>query len=122
MYSKRRGFTLLEIIAAITLMLVIVSAAMPVYSNIVEGQKLKTDKVTAMQISQIAKTYIIENKNTATQDEITDYVKQAYDGELPKPESSPNSEFSIVYNSENASVDVKIGDKILVDDGKLVSK
>lgn len=115
MENAKKGFTLLEIIAAITLMLVIVSVAMPMYGKTVHEQKLKTDKITAMQIYQMANTYLMENK-TASETDIKKYVADNYGGQIPKPQSSTDS-FVIKLNGDKVSV--SLGSSTLVSDGVL---
>ena len=62
--TKHKGFTLLEIIAVISLLIVLASISVPSYLNIVENQKKRADLATALQLAQMAKTYYIEKKDT----------------------------------------------------------
>ena len=52
--NKNRGFTLIELVAVITLLMLLASLALPKYTDIVDKQRLKTDASTAVQLASIA--------------------------------------------------------------------
>ena len=76
--KRHRGFTLLEIIAVISLLIVLASITVPSYINIVENQKKRADLATALQLAQMAKTYYIETKDT-TQSKLKEYIIKNYE-------------------------------------------
>lgn len=116
---KKRGFTLLEVIAIISLIVIVSSVAIPAYTKITDRQRLKTDMSTALELSQIAKTYYIDHKNDKgfNVSKVSEYIKDVYE-EIPKSKFD-NSEFTITL-SEKGKVDVSINSGILVKDDKLV--
>lgn len=108
MISKsKKGFTLMEIIAVISLILVVSSIAIPVYSKVVDKQKLKTDLATASQLMQTARTYYIEKKGKVTDfSGIDSYITDIY-GETPKSK----------YNGQNFSVNISSDGKVNISAG-----
>ena len=109
--KRHRGFTLLEIIAVISLLIVLASITVPSYINIVENQKKRADLATALQLAQIAKTYYIETKDT-TQSKLKEYIIKNYE-EYPKSKYN-GQEFDISFDT-NKKVNIsttKEGEKI----------
>ena len=96
--KRHRGFTLLEIIAVISLLIVLASITVPSYINIVENQKKRADLATALQLAQIAKTYYIETKDT-TQSKLKEYIIKNYE-EYPKSKYN-GQEFDISFDTNN---------------------
>ncbi|EJP26050.1 prepilin-type cleavage/methylation N-terminal domain protein [Peptostreptococcaceae bacterium AS15] len=109
--TKHRGFTLLEIIAVISLLTVLASITVPSYINIVENQKKRADLATALQLAQMAKTYYIEKKDT-DQGKLKEYIIKNYE-EFPKSKYN-GEEFDISFDTNNkVNVSVtKDGEKI----------
>ena len=109
--TKHKGFTLLEIIAVISLLIVLASISVPSYLNIVENQKKRADLATALQLAQMAKTYYIEKKDT-DKDKLKEYIIKNYE-EFPKSKYS-GEEFDISFDT-NKKVNIsttKEGEKI----------
>ena len=109
--TKHKGFTLLEIIAVISLLIVLASISVPSYLNIVENQKKRADLATALQLAQMAKTYYIEKKDT-DKNKLKEYIIKNYE-ELPKSKYS-GEEFDIAFDT-NKKVNIsttKEGEKI----------
>jgi prepilin-type N-terminal cleavage/methylation domain len=86
---KNRGFTLIELVAVITLLMLLASLALPKYTEIVDKQRLKTDASTAVQLASIAETWYLENKTSSTFDvsKLTDHNKKKYMEELNQSHS-----------------------------------
>ena len=108
--TKHKGFTLLEIIAVISLLIVLASISVPSYLNIVENQKKRADLATALQLAQMAKTYYIE-KDT-DKNKLKEYIIKNYE-EFPKSKYS-GEEFEISFDT-NKKVNIsttKEGEKI----------
>lgn len=118
---KKRGFTLLEIIAVITLIVIVSSVAIPAYTRITDRQRLKTDMSTALELAQFAKTYYIDGKNEEgfSVDKVETYIEDIYE-EMPKSKFD-NSPFNVSL-SENGKVDVSIASGKLVENDKLIEK
>lgn len=109
--TKHKGFTLLEIIAVISLLIVLASITVPSYLNIVENQKKRADLAAALQLAQMAKTYYIEKKDT-DKDKLKEYIIKNYE-EFPKSKYS-GEEFDISFDT-NKKVNIsttKEGEKI----------
>lgn len=109
--TKYKGFTLLEIIAVISLLIVLASITVPSYLNIVENQKKRADLATALQLAQMAKTYYIEKKDT-DKNKLKEYIIKNYE-EFPKSKYS-GEEFDISFDT-NKKVNIsttKEGEKI----------
>ncbi|RKW34460.1 type IV pilus assembly protein PilA [[Eubacterium] yurii] len=109
--TKHKGFTLLEIIAVISLLIVLASISVPSYLNIVENQKKRADLATALQLAQMAKTYYIEKKDT-DKNKLKEYIIKNYE-EFPKSKYS-GEEFEISFDT-NKKVNIsttKEGEKI----------
>lgn len=96
--KRNKGFTLLEIIAVISLLIVLASITVPSYINIVENQKKRADLATALQLAQMAKTYYIETKDT-TQSKLKEYIIKNYE-EYPKSKYN-GQEFDISFDTNN---------------------
>ena len=97
--KHKKGFTLLEIIAVISLLIVISSMAIPAYTGIVDTQKKRADVATALQLCEIAKTYYIETKdNDATK--LKAYITEQFGGDYPKSKYN-NTEFSVTFGTGN---------------------
>lgn len=116
--TKHKGFTLLEIIAVISLLIVLASITLPSYLNIVENQKKRADLATALQLAQMAKTYYIEKKDT-DKDKLKEYIIKNYE-EFPKSKFSgeefdisfdTNKKVNISTTKENEKIDFVIGGK-----------
>lgn len=114
MVKKSKGFTLLEIVAVISLMIIIASISIPVYTNIVDKQKLKTDLAVALQLEQHAKTYYIDKKDTDTSN-LKKYIEEVY-GQMPKSKYN-NSDFSVSIDSSTKKVSVSAGNKNFIING-----
>lgn len=109
--TKYKGFTLLEIIAVISLLIVLASISVPSYLNVVENQKKRADLATALQLAQMAKTYYIEKKDT-DKNKLKEYIIKNYE-EFPKSKYS-GEEFEISFDT-NKKVNIsttKEGEKI----------
>ena len=109
--TKHKGFTLPEIIAVISLLIVLASISVPSYLNIVENQKKRADLATALQLAQMAKTYYIEKKDT-DKNKLKEYIIKNYE-EFPKSKYS-GEEFDISFDT-NKKVNIsttKEGEKI----------
>ena len=109
--TKHKGFTLLEIIAVISLLIVLASISVPSYLNIVENQKKRADLATALQLAQMAKTYYIEKKDT-DKNKLKEYIIKNYE-EFPKSKYS-GEEFEISFDT-NKKLNIsttKEGEKI----------
>ena len=111
---KKKGFTLLEIIAAVSLIVIISSVAIPMYMNIVDKQKYNTDLAVALQLEQQAKTYYIENKDT-DKEKLKKYIEGIYDT-MPKSKYN-GSEFTVEFDTDK-KVTVSAGGKTFIDKGK----
>ena len=96
--KRHKGFTLLEIIAVISLLIVLASITVPSYINIVENQKKRADLATALQLAQMAKTSYIETKDT-TQSKLREYIIKNYE-EYPKSKYN-GQEFDISFDTNN---------------------
>ena len=116
--TKHKGFTLLEIIAVISLLIVLASISVPSYLNIVENQKKRADLATALQLAQMAKTYYIEKKDT-DKNKLKEYIIKNYE-EFPKSKYSgeefdisfdTNKKVNISTTKENEKIDFVIGGK-----------
>ena len=116
--TKHKGFTLLEIIAVISLLIVLASITVPSYLNIVENQKKRADLATALQLAQMAKTYYIEKKDT-DKDKLKEYIIKNYE-EFPKSKYSgeefdisfdTNKKVNISTTKENEKIEFVIGGK-----------
>lgn len=109
--TKHKGFTLLEIIAVISLLIVLASITVPSYINIVQNQKKRADLATALQLAQMAKTYYIEKKDT-DKGKLKEYIIKNYE-EFPKSKYN-GEEFDISFDTNNkVNVSVsKNGEKI----------
>ena len=109
--TKHKGFTLLEIIAVISLLIVLASISVPSYLNIVENQKKRADLATALQLAQMAKTKYIEKKDT-DKNKLKEYINKNYE-EFPTSKYS-GEEFEISFDT-NKKVNIsttKEGEKI----------
>mgnify|MGYP003397818506 CR=1 FL=1 len=94
--NKNRGFTLIELVAVITLLMLLASLALPKYTDIVDKQRLKTDASTAVQLASIAETWYLENKTSSTFD--------VYGGIEPKSQYLKDKTFSVSLNDGKATV------------------
>lgn len=101
--KKRFGFTLIEFLAVISLILLVAAISLPKYSDIVDKQRLKTDAATAIQLGKIAEMCYMEYKNLPGFDSgnIVKYVKESYDGDL-KSKYLKGEEFTITLNKNRA--------------------
>ena len=111
---KKKGFTLLEIIAAVSLIVIISSVAIPMYMNIVDKQKYNTDLAVALQLEQQAKTYYIENKDT-DKTKLKNYIEEIY-GTMPKSKYN-GKEFTVEFDTAK-KVTVSAGGKTFIDKGE----
>lgn len=116
---KKRGFTLLEIIAVISLIVIVSSVVVPAYTKITDRQRLKTDMSTALELSQMAKTYYVDYKNKSdfALDKVNDYILEMYE-EMPVSKYN-NATFSVTLK-DGGKVDVSVGGINLVVNDKLV--
>lgn len=101
-----KGFTLIEIVAVITLLMLMVSMALPKYTEIVDKQRLKLDASTAVQISNIVETWYMENKTLKDFDvsNVTTYIKSVYGGVEPTSQYLKGKNFTVSLNNGKATV------------------
>ncbi len=106
MKGKKNAFTLIELVAVVTLLMLMASLALPKYTDIVDKQRLKTDASTAVQLASIAETWYLENKTSATFDEtkLNDYIKKTYGGVEPKSQYLKDKSFLVSLNEGKATV------------------
>lgn len=122
---KRAGFTLIEFIAIISLIMVIASIAVPNYSRIVDENRLKADAATALEIAKLSETYYAQHRGSFSNDQLRSYLLKAYDGEMPKPQYDPSADFDWSIDSiGRATVRMTTkqlggGNLVLVDRGKI---
>lgn len=104
--NKINGFTLIEIVAVITLLMLMVSMALPKYTQIVDNQRLKLDAATAVQLSDIAETWYMENKtlNNFDVSNVTAYIKSVYGGVEPKSQYLKGKNFVVSLDKGKATV------------------
>lgn len=103
--KKRLGFTLIEFLAVISLILLIAAISLPKYSEIVDNQRLKTDAATAIQLGKMAEMYYMENKNLPefNPSNVGEYVKASYNGDL-KSKYMKGENFEITLTGNKADV------------------
>lgn len=123
---KRAGFTLIEFIAMISLILVIASIAVPNYMRVVDDNRLKADTATAFEIAKISESYYAQNKSGAlSKEKLKAHVLRMYDGELPIPQYDTSARFEFELDSNGRATVRMIGAEasgtgvVLVDKGKL---
>ena len=105
--KKRLGFTLIEFLAVVSLILLIAAISLPKYSEIVDNQRLKTDAATAIQLGKMAEMYYMENKNLPgfSPSKIEEYVKASYNGDLKsKYMKGENFKISLTENKADVSL------------------
>lgn len=104
--QKLKGFTLIEIVAVITLLMLMVSMALPKYTEIVDKQRLKLDASTAVQLSNIAETWYMENKTLKDFDvsNLTNYIKSVYGGVEPTSQYLKGKNFAVTIDNGKATV------------------
>ena len=96
-----KGFTLVELIAVVSLLMLIATLSFPKYSQIVDEQRLKLDAATAVQIGSIAESYYLQYKSSHIIDEnsIKTYRENTY-GEKPKSKYIKDGEFKITLTDK----------------------
>lgn len=104
-----KGFTLIELIAVVSLLMLIATLSFPKYSQIVDEQRLKLDAATAVQIGSIAESFYIQNKSSQTIDEnsIKTYIENTY-GEKPKSKYMKDGEFKVTL-TDKGKANVSLG-------------
>ncbi len=107
--SKNVGFTLVEIVAVITLLMLLASLALPKYNDVVDKQRLKMDASTATQLASIAETWYLENKTSPSFDisKLNDHIKKVYGGAMPKSKYLKDKTFSVFLNDGKATVSLE---------------
>lgn len=110
---KRRGFTLIEFVAMISLLMIIAAITIPSYSEIIDKQRLKADAATAAEMAKIAETCYAENKSRALNDaKLKDYVKKIYGGEFPVSQYDAQGSFEVEL-SEKGRATVRLRSSIV---------
>lgn len=104
-----RGFTIMELIAVVSLLMLIATLSFPKYSQIVDEQRLKLDAATAVQIGSIAESYYLQYKSSHAIDEnsIKTYIENTY-GEKPKSKYIKDGEFKITL-TDKGKANVSLG-------------
>ncbi len=89
----RKGFTLLEIVIAITLLSVISAIILPNFINSTDKARLKSDIHSAQIIQSAIDLYNIENNVSITSGSTSDVIQKLYDANyLKQPEYTPQTE------------------------------
>ena len=123
--KKNHGFTLIELIGVLGILIVIMSISIPTFKGIVEDQKIKADMATAAQIARIAELWSEEqNLTLSTYVEVNDnsevgrYIIKSFKNK--KPKISYMEEGSWYLNIDNNHLaSVKLGNIELVKSGEL---
>ena len=106
--KKRKGFTLIEMVIVITIIGILSSIAVTKYSKIQENAKKNADYATAANLATAAMISINDGKNSETDIQPDELVKNEYIQYEPKSKSVKDGIFKITAVKD--SVTVKIGD------------
>ena len=106
--KKRKGFTLIEMVIVITIIGILSSIAVTKYSSIQENAKKNADYATAANLATAAMISINDGKNSETDIQPDELVKNEYIQYVPKSKSLKDGIFKITAVKD--SVTVKIGD------------
>ncbi len=112
-----KGFTLVELIAVVSLLMLIATLSFPKYSQIVDEQRLKLDGAVAVQIGSIAESYYLQYKTSQTIDEssLKSYIVKNY-GQQPKSKYVKDGEFKVTI-TDKGKANVSLGTIKFVEDG-----
>lgn len=122
--KKYKGFTLLELIAVISILLVIASVAIPQYTKLVDRQKIRVDITVASQLANIAKTCYIEtgkyDKSSLGKyfDEVYGKIKDSSGktSSIPESEYLPGNHFDVSLSSDGRATVTLSGTEIIEND------
>lgn len=125
-YSKKiRGFTLIELIGVLGILIVIMSISIPTFRGIVEDQKIKADMATAAQIAKIAELWSEEqNLTLSTYVEVNDnsevgrYIIKSFKNKKPKASYTEDAVWNVNIDNDHLA-SVKLGNVELVKSGEL---
>ncbi|MDO4720602.1 MAG: hypothetical protein Q4A78_08060 [Peptostreptococcaceae bacterium] len=121
---RKRGFTLIEFVAMVSLLMILAAIMTPSYTEIVDKQRLKADAATAVELAKIAETCYAEDKAKASDNaKLLQYVRKTCGGEIPVPQYDAGGSFEVSLSSRGrATVVLKSslagGSLTLVKEGK----
>lgn len=101
--KKKRGFSLIEIVIAITLMAILSGVAMTSYTKVQQDAKKNMDYTTAANIATAAQLADADGEAT----DIDSLVSQNYLQSTPKSQQKDKGQFSVVVS--DGKVVVKLG-------------
>lgn len=111
--SKKKGFTLMELIVVMGIISVLVFITAPTFMSKVDQAKVSADKSNAKSIAVAVKTEMLEGKwkakNQLTSDEKINIANLYFDGVFPQPQSK-SGYFEIFVDGNKVSV--KVGETI----------
>lgn len=109
--GRRAGFTLIEVIVAISLILLVSTMVVPSFVRISDEQKIKLDIATANEIANIARMHYIETGKT---DGLSERLTEVYGTDSVKSKYLPNQSFAVSLSKNKAKV--TLNNVVLVDD------
>lgn len=111
--SKRKkafkAFTLVELIAVVSLLMLMATVSFPKYSQIMDEQRIKLDAAAAVQIGSIAESYYLQYKTSQIIDDssLKDYIVKNY-GQEPKSKYIKDGVFNVSL-TDNGKANVSLG-------------
>ncbi|WP_300276944.1 type II secretion system protein [Peptacetobacter sp.] len=105
--SKKRGFTLVEMIIVVTILGILASIAIIKYGKVEENAKKNIDYTNASNIASAA-TIAMSEGMPSEQVTVKNLVEKGYLNNEPVPQST-EGEFTIDINSKDKNIVVKVG-------------
>lgn len=107
--KKKKGFTLIELIVVIAIILLLVSIALPKYFKSTNNAKIAAHNLTVREIENAAMLYLMDNptKTDITMENLKTYFNN---GEIPKPNLPKGvngygvSEFTVNVNADGSVI------------------
>lgn len=103
--NKKRGFSLIEVVIAITLMAILSGIAMASYTKVQQDAKKNMDYTTAANIATAAQLADADGESV----DISNLVSKNYLQSTPKSQQKDGGEFSATIS--NGKVVVRLGDE-----------
>ncbi len=108
-----KGFTIIELLISLGIMLVIVAIISPSFIKLTESSKRKADIVTARNIALASQAYLLDHPEEETTDIPIIKIKDYMETKDLTPQSKGHESFKISNSDGNITVSYSNSDEVL---------
>ncbi len=110
--KKKDGFTLIEMVIVVTIIGILSGLGFVKFGDIQQKARENADYAAASNLATATSLYLNDNPGHGQSTVTVDNLKPNYIHDIPKPQTDPTADFSIIVSDSDKSISIKINDKI----------